>query len=102
MKGIVIKIKKGKEEVWREWCNKIQNDYADQAIETLKEERCIQELFAIFPLNGAWYTIGMSEGECFPSNKEIELNKIHNQKKQECLDPEFKSRIETLYHLKSQ
>ncbi len=101
MKGIVIKIKKGKEVVWREWCNKIKNEYSEEAIKTLSEEKCLQELFAIFQIGDSWYTIGMGEGECLPSNKITELNRIHEEKKFECLDSNNKSPIETLYHLKS-
>lgn len=40
MKGIVIKIKEGKEDVWREWCKRIKNEHYEQAIETLREEMC--------------------------------------------------------------
>ncbi len=100
MKGVVIKIKEGKELVWREWCSLIKKKYQKEAIETLKEERCIQEIFSIFKLGEDWYTIGMGEGECLPSNKNSELNRIHQEKKMECLDPSSRVKIENLYHLK--
>jgi hypothetical protein len=101
MQGVVIKIKKNKLEEWKKWCNEIQTKYRKEAIKTLHEEKCTQELFSIFQINDDWYTIGMSEGECLPSNKQTELNRLHEQKKQRCLESQHVSRAEVLYHIKS-
>lgn len=90
-KGIVIKIKEGKLETWKDWCHQIQTEFKKEARETMREEKCEQELFGIFQINNSWYTIGIGEGECLPSNKATELNQIHQEKKKECLDPRHQS-----------
>ena len=86
MKIFLFKIKEGKVEHWRQWCNLLATEYKKEAIETLQEENLTYESFSIFSINGQHYTIGMTEGDAKPANMERELNQKHKTIKQECLE----------------
>jgi len=97
--GSLFKIKKGLKKEWIDWCAEIQNIRRSEAIETLKEEKVIQEAFVFFEVDDVEYTLGISEGENLPANNERDINKIHKEKKKKCL--EYIGKVDTLYHLKS-
>lgn len=97
MKSNIFKIKEGKTNQWKDWCNRLNTVYRDEALETLNEEKVIQELFLFFSINGKDYTISLVEGEALPST-DRQLNIEHRKNFTECL--EKIGRAEILYHLK--
>lgn len=86
MKLYLFKIKEGKFEQWKNWCHLLMTQYKDEAIETLKEEGLSHESFAIFSIDGNYYTLAMVEGDAKPTNMERELNQKHRTVKKECLE----------------
>lgn len=100
MKGWVIKIRKGKEQKWIDWCKELQNSRRNEVIETLVEENLLQEFSAIFKLNGESYIVGMMDGDFVKGDPDRDINIKHRQIKDECFDRNNKIAIETLYHLK--
>ncbi len=86
MKLYLFKVKEGKLETWKEWCNLLMTKYKNEAVETLKEEGVVYEAFSIFSINEEYYTIAMIEGEAKPTNMERELNQKHRATKKECLE----------------
>lgn len=97
MKGNLFKIRPGKLEKWKDWCYELENNLREEALITLKEEKCTQELFILFSINEDFYTVGMGEGECLPATLR-EINIKHKEISKECL--EKIDQISTLYHLK--
>ncbi|MBP9826949.1 hypothetical protein KBC99_00545 [Candidatus Saccharibacteria bacterium] len=96
-RAVLFRIKPDKEQVWRDWCSQIYGQYRNEAIESLNEEGLIQEMSLLFKVENATYMIGYMDGEAKPSNKEREINKIHAEKRQECL--EYVGEAEVLYSL---
>ena len=86
MKTYLFKIKEGKLEVWKAWCNLLMTTHKEEAIETLKEEGLTYESSLIFSIDGKYYTLAMIEGEEKPTNMERELNQKHRAMKKECLE----------------
>jgi hypothetical protein len=99
IKTVLLKIKKGKEDIWKEWCKKIQNQLYDEAVESLKEEKVKQEIVIKFELQNSTYSIAFMDGDCLPANPNREINKMHKQMKAECI--ESVSDAELLYNVKA-
>lgn len=99
-KAVLFKIKEGKKDVWMSWTNRLQTEFREDAIDTLKEEHLLQETFVAFSLNGEDYTLGFvesSDDEVTNSNKEKEINQLHTKFKKECLEPMREVPVEVLY-----
>ena len=86
MQGNVFKVKEGKLEQWKAWCEELNTTRKAEALETLKEEGLIYASFVLFSLNGDHYAIGMGIGEGKESNKNREINQRHMEMKRECLE----------------
>jgi hypothetical protein len=96
LEGNLFKIKEGKIDIWKEWCNELNTSLRNDAIATLKEEGNVQEVFVVFELNGDFYTIGLAEGQNLPAtNKEINIK--HKAISKECLEKIGK--VSCLYNL---
>jgi hypothetical protein len=99
----IFKIKPGKKDEWQHWCHKIATTHKDEAIDTLKEENIMHEMFVIFSLDGEDYTIGFSqesEGQIAQSTDiDDPLNQKHRDKKHECLEPIDESDVSIGYSL---
>lgn len=96
----IFRIKENKIGQWKDWCTKLQTEYKEEALETMREEGIIWESFQLFKINNTFYTLGVDFSPNNSSRKEISeknLNKIHQSKKKECL--EFVSKTEILYDL---
>jgi hypothetical protein len=99
----IYKIKSGKVNIWKNWCKKLSTEYKNEALETLKEEHILEEVFVMFEIDGIFYTIGQvfSKGETksFPSDKSRSINKEHREKMDECLEKLPDSSVSLLYRL---
>lgn len=98
LQGNIFKIREGKLDQWKNWCHKINTELRNEAIETLKEEKVIQEAFVLLNIDGSSYAIGMGEGECLPATSRS-INMEHKKQARECLEKIGK--IDCLYHLKA-
>jgi hypothetical protein len=94
----LIKIREGKETVWIDWCNKVQNEFYNEALESIKEENVVQETIVKVEINNRLYCLAYMEGECLPANMNREINRIHAEKKKECI--ESVDTPEILYNIK--
>ena len=97
-KVVLLKVKEGKLETWREWCNVLENTRREEAKETLLGEKVTEELCVLIDLNGAPHVVGFMEGEMLPADMSREINQKHDMMKKECL--EYAGEGESLYHLK--
>ena len=97
LEGNLFKIKEGKVDTWKAWCNELNTTLREDALITIKEEGNTQEVFVIFNLNDEWYTIGLGEGENVPAT-DREINKKHRAISKECLEKIGK--VSCLYNLK--
>lgn len=99
-KAVLFKIKEGKKDVWYAWTQRLQTELAQDAVETLKEERLLQESFVAFNLNEEDYTLGFIEtvdDEPVEADKTKEINQLHTKYKKECLEPMREVPVEVLY-----
>lgn len=95
---VLCRIKEGKLEKWKAWTTQLQSASRSQAVETLRDEKIIEELAIIFEIKREFYVLGFAEGEMLPADMSREINKKHKQMREECL--EFINNGEVLYHLK--
>jgi len=99
MKGVIYKLKKGKETVWRAWLEtSIHGKYRNEALKSLKEEKCTIEIWTVFKIGKSWYTMGMNDAKA-KSNKEREVNKKHKAMKAECFDSRV-GEVESIFDLR--
>ena len=85
----VFKIKDGKLETWREWCNQLNTTRRSEAMAALEQEGVNCEFFAIFKIKDHYYTLGaeiggQTGGTLNPEDSEI--NATHKKIKEECLE----------------
>lgn len=85
-KALLLKIKSGKEEIWENWCKKINGELHIEAIESLREEKVKQELVISFKIEDSTYSLAFIEGEGLPSNLNREINTLHKKIKSECIE----------------
>lgn len=86
MQFVLRKVKEGKLELWRNWCELLRTVHRDEARETLKEEGVTYEAFLCFELNDQWYSLGCSTTPTHPTNLDRELNRKHRAMRKECLE----------------
>ena len=88
MKYALFKVKEGRLDQWRRWCSLLmdKNAYYDQAYKSVLDEGLITEAFFTFQLDDTWYALGCGAGEDKPADPNLEVNKLHKQMKQECLE----------------
>lgn len=96
MKVNLFKIKEGKLNQWKDWCDLLMTKFKSEALETLKEEKVAYEGCFTFELNSEHYVLGLADGECLPAS-DCELNRQHKKHRQECL--EFVKTLENNYEL---
>lgn len=86
MKHVVFKVKEGKQDDWRSWCQ-VLCERQTEAEETMKEENCVYERSVMFERDGNYYmvgTVGFS-GEPKKANLDVALNVQHQKSKGDCL-----------------
>jgi hypothetical protein len=95
--GKLYKIKDGKLEDWRTWCQKLQLGLRGQATATLSEEAVLFEVFTNFQLLNTWYALGLTiedsskiVGKPDMSNP---INIEHRRIKKDCLEPVTESEL---------
>ncbi len=96
--GAVLKIKSGRVEQWRAWCEELKTSLLPETLDTLKDEQVFQEASFLFEVHGEFYVLGFMDGKCLPADMAKEVNIKHKKMKEECL--EYVSKIESLYNLK--
>jgi hypothetical protein len=99
-KVVLLKVKEGKLETWKSWCNELETLRREEAMETLKEEKVIEETCLLVDFHGAPYVVAFMEGEMLPADMACEINQKHDAMKKECL--EYVSEGESLYNLRLQ
>ncbi len=82
----LFKIKEGKKQVWLDWCFKLQNEYAEEARETLKEENLTQEKCLVYDEYVFYKHTTLDGKEKLPFNPTVQLNLEHDAKMKECLE----------------
>ncbi len=93
---IILKVKPGKLEKWREWCHILDTERRSEVLETLAEEGLVEEGCAEFTIGSDTYLVGYEEGEARPANRERQINRLHQEAKKECL--EYVCEASSLYH----
>jgi len=102
MKIVMYKVKKGKLDQWRNWCNRLGNELREEAINTLLEEKVQEEGCYLFTVEGIDFVVFFSIGdESLSVNMQKEINLEHKRMKEECLDKIQSGKGEKLYHLLS-
>ncbi len=96
--AVLFKIKNGYLDEWKNWCREIQEERYVEAKDTLVEEGLSQEVAFLFKYDSGYYILGFIDGVGLPANPEREINKIHKEKKERCL--EYIGPAEILYHIK--
>jgi len=97
-RAILLKVKDGQYETWKNWCRELSTSLLNEAERTLQEEQVLQELVLGFEIDGAHYIVGFMEGECLPANMDREVNNRHKEMKQQCL--EYAGEADVLYNIK--
>lgn len=97
IKNKILKIKKGKLEIWKAWCLELQNERIGEARETLLDEGLEYETVGIFQIKDDHYILASTSGEERPTDLGREINKTHREKRKECLD--FVDEVEVLYYI---
>lgn len=90
MKYALFKIKQGREDQWKQWCDLVSTTFKEEAERTIKDENLVFEGALIFEIDETSYTLlYMQEdaGGAKPSDKTNTLNIEHNKNKRECLEP---------------
>jgi Family of unknown function (DUF6176) len=100
MKSNLYKIKEGRTDQWRDWCNQLATTRNAEAIETLAEEGVSQEMFLLFHYSNNDYVITVIDGDALPSNLDRQINRDHRRNFAECLEKVVN--IELLYHIKAE
>lgn len=89
IKYALCKIKKGKRQVWIDWCKELM-ERKDEATQTIIEEQLIRERCIIFGQGDdsyVFYEHQTVEGkEKLPFNPLKEINITHDKKLKECLE----------------
>ena len=97
----LFKVKPKKLEIWKDWCKQLQNEYNEEAIQTLEEENVICEFFVTYTVDDVSHTLGFAltpdGSEPLDASTERELNHKHKSKKRECL--EFIAHVPFSYYL---
>lgn len=87
----LYRIKPGKFQIWREWCDALMTLHKEEAAETLDEEDLIQETCFTFGNKDEGFVFykhkTLPGKEKKPANMERELNKTHFSIFEECLTP---------------
>jgi|SRR3989344_4037708 len=100
MKVNIYKIKKGKENLLKEWGISIRADLGE-SLASLIEENCLAESMKIFSIDGETYAVGVmcaEKGkEILPYNPEREINKKHFKVLREVIEEQVK--LEDVYTL---
>jgi len=96
-KTVLLKVKEGKIDTWKNWCAEIEGVRRAEACETLRKEGVTEEMCTLFFIDQQAYVLAFAEGEMSPANMSREINQKHQEFKKECL--EYLSDGETLYHL---
>ena len=97
----IFKLKKGKEDILRDWGKEISKDI-NEATASLVEEGCIEESLRIFEIGDEKYVVGVMCGEkgkkILPHNPDREINKKHFKILKECFGVEVSQ--EKIYSVK--
>ena len=100
IKGAIFRVKQGRFDQWRAWCNELQTSLREDALDSLRQEQVYQEAAFLFEIKGEHYVLGFMDGESLPGDMTKEVNIKHKQMKEECL--EYISNIEVLYNIKTE
>lgn len=87
----LFKLKKGKEQVWKDWCTELQTIYKKEALETLKEEGLFAEFSSTVTIGGDMYVIGGIYQKEKGEKVDRELNRKHEEKKKECFEEKIEA-----------
>lgn len=71
--------------VWQAWCDKLGNELKAEALETIKEEKLLFEMFINLEVDGEWYALGISHPESLPATDK-KINNQHKEIKKQCLE----------------
>lgn len=96
IKAVLLKVKEGYINEWKDWCSELQHQRYGDAQSTLREEGLIQEGALLFERGNEYYVIGFTEGDGLGGDQGKEINKMHQEKKNRCL--EYLGPVESLYH----
>jgi len=86
----LAKIKKGKRQVWEDWCRKLMTDHYEEGVFSLTEEDLVRERCFIFGKGDDSYVLYQHQTvvgkKKKPFNPDRKLNQEHFAKLLECLE----------------
>ena len=85
---VLLKVKEGKLDQWKQWCNLLMTSRKQEAIDSFKYEGVSSEECHLFKVCNDYYLLGVAEfdGEHKEANMDLEINKEHKKQKKECLE----------------
>ncbi len=87
---MLCKVKKGKRQLWENWCLELATTHKEESILSLVEEDLIRERCIIFEIGDDSYVLyehqSLEGKEKKPYNPNRELNQKHNRIFHECLE----------------
>lgn len=89
MKKSLYKIKEGRTELWKSWCNLLMTIHYDEAVQTIKEEQLVREACWFFKVDKdkyIYYEHEPREGHVkLPWSRKHLINWVHFYLLNECL-----------------
>lgn len=85
----LFKIKEGKLNVWKEWCNELMHSRKEEAIATFADENVKRETFVMFTTKEGNFVTGRNEyiEDLRKGSPDVQINIDHKIKMRECLEP---------------
>lgn len=86
----LYRIREGKLNEWRNWCQQMYTELRVEASATLMDENVAEEFFLTFQIDQTWYTLGTvitNDGQEPKSATPKDLNRRHREKIRACLEP---------------
>jgi hypothetical protein len=98
-KNVLFKIKEGKLDQWKQWCDLLMTVKKEEALYSLALEKVYRETCLYFNINNTTYIIGSVSflQDTKPADMTLSVNVEHGRQKKECL--EFVCNIDTLYDI---
>lgn len=82
----LLKVKPGKEQEWRDWCNELNTTRRVEAKTSLKEENLLREGCYMFKRSDDIFVVGFMEWEGERYLGQDKITQEHFAKIKECLD----------------
>ena len=84
----IIKIKKGKEKILRDWFIQLETTRKNEALKSIKKENVSQEWGTIVKIASSYYWIGYSQrsGKKKKADMRMKVNREHRKITKQCIE----------------